>query len=231
MARVRIQDRLASWRSRSDRIRHYVPPPQPEYRGFPGQQMKQHPFLLAIAVTLMLAGCVHRGPAVVNYETAGNLASTRALGCVGPHGVSSRDTPADLMRAMTQCVQQSNYHNALFLYALSGVYSHFDVLRVSDRTAHDAGGVLLLQAIQSMTAAQRIHLQNEIRRVFGNRRKTAIVCREVEHIGPPNYYPAYMINHGMNAFASASGSGLTTNFNPVSAWDEVLASYLHCSGT
>lgn len=194
--------------------------------------MKPHPLRLAIAVTLMLAGCVHRGPDTLNnYETGGNLSPTRALGCVGPHGVSSRDTPADLIPAMSLCVRDNNYHNALFLYALSGAYSHFDVLRVVDHTAHDAGGLLLLQAIQSMTAAQRISLQREIRHVFGSRRKTAIVCRKIEKIGPPNYYPAYMINHGMNALARPQGSGLIRNFNPVSAWDEVLASYLHCSGT
>jgi hypothetical protein len=57
------------------------------------------------------------------------------------------------------------------------------------------------------------------------------MCKEVERIGPPAYFPRYMIQHGMGAFLNnGSGDGLVKDFDAKAAWQESLAGYLHCSG-
>ncbi|MHB1951171.1 MAG: hypothetical protein ACYCQK_06820 [Acidiferrobacteraceae bacterium] len=192
--------------------------------------MKQPMLVIAITVAVLLAGCAPRGPfAMGTRETP--LPAAASARCVGPRRASNRATPPTLIRALSGCVREHRYGDALFLYALAGAYTHFDALRVRDPTAHDAGGVLLLQAIQSMTGTERVRLQNKIRSTFSDARKARRVCREIERIGPPQYYPAYMVNPGTTAFTGSKGADLSKDFDPVAAWDEVLSGYLHCSGT
>ena len=52
---------------------------------------------------------------------------------------------------------------------------------------------------------------------------------QIERIGAPDYYPRYMVQHGMQAFLISDGSdGLVKDFDAPAAWKQALDSYLHC---
>jgi len=55
------------------------------------------------------------------------------------------------------------------------------------------------------------------------------ICSELETLGPPEYVPTYMLEHGMAAFTKTmKNGGLVENFNAQSAWTNVLREYVHC---
>lgn len=58
--------------------------------------------------------------------------------------------------------------------------------------------------------------------------------RDCERIGPPRYFPAYMVSHGIGAIQSAlanqaQSAPLEPNFDAAGAWTSLLANYLNCS--
>jgi len=68
-----------------------------------------------------------------------------------------------------------------------------------------------------------------IKALMGNPPKLKAYCTRVRKIGPPDYYPRYMVQHGMRAFTGRkSPRGLVRNFNAEKAWEKSLDTYLHC---
>lgn len=170
-------------------------------------------------------------PQVKNYQAPGNLESKHEVGCVGPGKLSNEYTPADLYRALSKCVESSQYKEGVLLFALAGVYGRFDSLRVEDKTAHQAVAVLTMQALGSQGKKKQAAFQEILKKTLGNREGLAATCKDIVQLGPPNYYPRYMIQHGMGAFSkSGSGDGLVKDFDTKSAWKRSLDTYLHCPG-
>lgn len=166
---------------------------------------------------------------IISFKTPGNLESDNALKCVGAENLGSKFTPADLYSAVPICARQGKYSEGFFFIALAGTYGRFDTLRVSDKTAHQAVTVLLMQAFGDMTPDERDELQKIINKTTGNPDSLASTCQLIERIGPPTYYPRYMIQHGMAAFTSNStDDGLVKDFDAAAAWKLSLNSYLHC---
>lgn len=167
-------------------------------------------------------------PNVINHEATGNLAAKFDLACVGAENLENRYTPADLYPAMTKCLSQSDYKKAVFISALAGVYARFDTLRVADKTAHDANAVLRMQATANVSDEQKKTFRKTMQDITGNPADFAQMCRDIAHIGPPSYFPDYMIQHGMAAFDQNGGSVLVPDFNIADGWQTSLDSYLHC---
>lgn len=166
---------------------------------------------------------------IINYEVAGNLESRHALGCIGAENLSSKFTPADLYQAVSLCAQQGRNREGTLLFALAGAYGRFDMLRVSDKTAHQAVTVLRMQAFGGMAPDQQNALKESVKNTLGSPDGLAAVCKEIKRIGPPNYHPGYMIQHGMGAFTRAgTDTGLVKEFNAAAAWKQSLDTYLHC---
>jgi hypothetical protein len=170
-------------------------------------------------------------PQIKNYEAPGNLDSKHDLGCVSTEKLGSKYTPADLYRALSRCVESDKYKEGAFLFALAGVYGRFDSLRVSDNTAHQAITVLQMQALGSKDKSKQAAFQEVLNKTLGNPEGLAAACKDIVRIGPPDYYPRYMIQHGMGAFLkSGSGDGLVKGFDAKAAWKQSLNTYLHCPG-
>ncbi len=167
---------------------------------------------------------------IVNYTTEGNLEVTHQTGCVGFKGLNNKLTPADMYRGVAQCLQSGDFSNAGELYALAGLYARFDTLRVADRTAHGAITVLTMTVGQSATPQQQKKLMAEINKfLVKGTPELAATCQTVRKIGYPDYFPRYMIKHGLSAFmAEPRNRGLVTNFEAEKAWEQVLDTYLHC---
>ena len=166
---------------------------------------------------------------ITSFETPGNLVSTNALKCVGAESLENKFTPADLYSAVPICAKQGKYNEGFFLFALAGTYGRFDTLRVSDKSAHQAVSILLMQAFGDMTPDERDGFQKVLNKTIENPDSLASTCQLIERIGPPTYYPRYMIQHGMAAFTSnGTDDGLVKNFDASAAWKLSLDSYLHC---
>jgi hypothetical protein len=60
-----------------------------------------------------------------------------------------------------------------------------------------------------------------------------VLCDQINKIGPPSYFPSYMVNHGLGVTQSALSneappSPLEPNFNAQAAWALLLTNYLNC---
>lgn len=171
-------------------------------------------------------------PNITNYEAQGNLESTNNVRCVGPDGLSRKFTPPDMYRAAAICAQQDMNKEGTFLVALAGAYGKFDTLRVADKTAHNAPNISRMTSFASLDANKISTLQANMKATFSDPAALAAICNDVIRIGPPDYFPRYMIQHGMGVFIQdpKAGNGLVDGFDASAAWSQTLGSYLHCAG-
>lgn len=185
---------------------------------------------VACILTFSLASASY-GAEFRNFEAPGNLESKNDIGCVGPEKLSNTYTPADLYKAVSNCASQDKYVEGVYLFALAGVYGRFDTFRVSDKTAHQAVTVLVMQSFGSLSMQKKDEFKQNLKKTLGTPEGLAKVCKKIDSLGPPNYYPRYMVQHGMGAFDSnKSGNGLVADFDAKTAWKKSLDTYLHCQG-
>ncbi|MDE2234704.1 MAG: hypothetical protein KGL13_05540 [Gammaproteobacteria bacterium] len=164
--------------------------------------------------------------AVVNYSMPANLKPTHILGCVSVANASDTWTPAEVFPAMRACIDRGDYPDAVGLFTLATSYGRFDMMRVADRSAWNAISVLQLQYLKGLSPAQKAAFDQAAQAMLQNRGQ---ICSELETLGPPEYMPTYMLEHGMAAFTrSLKNGGLVENFNAQSAWGNVLREYVHC---
>ncbi|MGH9439044.1 MAG: ankyrin repeat domain-containing protein [Terriglobia bacterium] len=169
-------------------------------------------------------------PQITNYEAPGNLQATHEIRCVGADKLNNRDTPADLYPALIKCLNQGQYDKAVFISAIAGAYATFDSLRVADDTAHDAKSVFMNEIANSVPKPRLQKFAEAMTATINGPDKLSALCAQLERIGPPNYYPRYMVQHGMQAFTGfKTANGLVANFDAKKAWTESLTSYLHCT--
>jgi hypothetical protein len=187
--------------------------------------------VIIVSALALLAAAGELAAQTKNYEAPGNLESTNDVGCVGPARLQNKYTPPDLYRALGRCLQQEKYREAAFLFALAGVYGRYDTQRVADRTAHQAIAVLRMQTFAPLSKDKEDGFKKTLQESLGSPGGLAAACREITRIGPPDYHPRYMIQHGMGAFLKDGPSdGLVTGFDAPAAWKRSLESFLHCPG-
>ncbi|MGH8398791.1 MAG: hypothetical protein ACRETA_11190 [Gammaproteobacteria bacterium] len=195
---------------------------------------------LALGSVMLAAACSTTNPAgpsqipvvtqngaVVNYTLPGNLAPKHKVGCVSLGNASDTWTPADVFPAMRTCIDRGSYTNAVELFTLASSYGQFDMARVMDHSAWNALQVLQMQYMKDVTPAQKSGFNQAAQAMLQNR---SDICMQLEKLGPPNYVPTYMLEHGMAAFTGTSkNGGLVENFNAQSVWALVLHDYAHCT--
>jgi len=164
---------------------------------------------------------------IANAESEGSVATE----CPIPEQLSSKMTPVDLYGALPACINKADYKTAVLVFGLAGMYGKFDTMRVVDVTAHQAVGFLKTMAFDSTQPTQKSAFQKEAGETFDNKDRRASLCENINKIGPPDYFPKYMVLHGLRAFngADQSNNGLVVPFNAEVAWKQSLSSYLHCN--
>jgi hypothetical protein len=166
----------------------------------------------------------------VNYTTAGSLESLHDIDCVQPSSLKNIYAPPDLYRGFAKCLARDEFRNAAFLFMLAGAYGRYDAMRVLDKSAHQAVPALRQQAVLAIAGSRKETFRDTVKAMSRNQVDQKALCQEAGRIGPPAYYPRYMVQHGLDAFASTdSGKGLKQDFDGGAAWKTVLAEYLHCS--
>ena len=153
---------------------------------------------------------------VINVETKGNLKSEKPLTCVDITTYDiSKHTPADILIGSKKCIDKKDYLNASRLYQSALLYGLFDIARVKDKTAHQGIKVLIIKYAQGLSKEQ----MKTVDKILINSKKTIF-----KYLNKPDYYPDYMINHGIQAI-NGSKSGLIKNFKPEREWANIRARY------
>jgi len=171
----------------------------------------------------------HRATQLSNYFAAGNLEVTHPLGCIPMSKATNAYSPPDLYHGVAACLDSGDVASAVQLHQLGAAYGRFDAHRVSDRTAHQAMLGLWAPITQNADDRQRAAWKKEVIRIQQDAMARAAMCRNLRRIGPPSYYPRYMIQHGMGAFTGNGGKpALVPNFDANETWERVLTDPLLC---
>ena len=166
---------------------------------------------------------------VTNLTMAGQLAAKNPLGCVPLNSLDNTHTPPDLYLGVTACIQKDDYQDAAALFALAGIESRFDAARVLDKSAGQAGQVLIMNTFNGMAQDKRDKFGKTVGELGADPNAMTDTCHTIRKIGYPNYYPEYMVLHGIHAFTAKAGdSTMEPNFDAQSTWNSLLTSYLNC---
>jgi TPR repeat protein len=158
--------------------------------------------------------------------------------CIGRDGLGNQLTPVELYKDVASCIDQEKYDDGLFLFALAGAYGRFDILRVKDATAHGVVGFLPGMFFNQLDKTKVAAFQDRVKQMSGNDSLKAKYCSDLESMSPPQYFPTYMISHGLAATANALGAPLPGNspgdnplvspFDAPKAWKQAVDEYLQC---
>lgn len=156
--------------------------------------------------------------------------------CVRFDQIDNSHTPVELYARVADCAHNNRDADAVGLFVLAGMDSSFDSLRVTDKTAGQARQILIMGLFESMPADVHARFLTAIKDMADQPQRHAALCEQVDKIGPPRYFPAYMVNHGMGAMVSARSkqappTPLEANFDAAATWADLLTSYLNCTPT
>jgi hypothetical protein len=166
---------------------------------------------------------------ITDHETSGNLESLNPVNCVPIAALSRTNTPADLLAGANKCADKADYESAVTLYSVAGAYGIFDTLRVRDQSALEALEVLRLNFANSLNERQKAAFGQAIQHALSDAKTHAALCTSLEELGPPDYFPTYMVQHGMNAFAGGTPGGeLEKDFDAPKAWVTALDAAARC---
>lgn len=168
---------------------------------------------------------------VKKHWAEGSLALTQTVGCIPLAQAKNTFTPPDLYKGVEECVAQDNYDLAVRLFVLAGIYSWFDADRITDKTAAEARTVLITNAFATMSQDKKSKFSKALERLTKKPDPGLVekLCAEVQKVGAPDYYPSYMILHGIKAFTgNPHEEALIKGFDASSAWKNLQSEYLHC---
>ncbi len=132
---------------------------------------------------------------------------------------------------MHKCLERQAYDNSAALFALASLYARFDEQRVADESARQATQVLQQQAFEDLAPDKRQQFMEVFKRLVEQGSEPLNeLCRSVRKRGMPQYYPRYMVQHGIKAILKPEqeNTGLIPDIDLEQIWDETLHSYLHC---
>ena len=166
---------------------------------------------------------------ITSYRVEGSLASTQTVTCVPLAEAKNTFTPPDLYKGVLDCLAKDNYESAAEMFALAGIYSRFDAERVADKTAGQAKTVLIMNTFANASEEKKAKLNAALSRITSTQNVLGKLCKQVEVVGMPDYYPRYMILHGIKAFTgNANDEAIVKNFNSSAVWKNLQSAYLHC---
>lgn len=166
---------------------------------------------------------------IKSIEAEGNLESPKPFGCVELSEVTNEHNPADILNGIGKCIELKDFDKAAKLFAISGVYGTYDTYRVKDKSAHQALLVLQQGILLNIEEKDKEPLISSLNKTLEkDSEELNSVCHTIRKIGEPNYYPKYMIQHGIQAFMDNKGDGLVEEFNSEESWNLALTNYLHC---
>lgn len=182
-------------------------------------------FFGVVALSALVSSCGSTQNNVVHYEAEGNLAHSEKIKCKKVTELSNENNPVDIFIGLSQCIEEGKYQNAAELYFAGMSFGYFDTKRVSDRTAHQAITVLRMNLFGSLPQEKIEQFQEAVKAIG-----TDDICNSLSALGKPEYFPTYMIQHGMGAFTGqTTQDGLVENFDSVGEWTKTMSTVAKCN--
>jgi ankyrin repeat protein len=155
--------------------------------------------------------------------------------CVQLDSIDNSHTPIELYSSLNDCMQNNRDADAVSLFILAGMDSSFDSVRVADKTAGQARAILIMALFEGMAADVHARFETATKSLMDHPSRHAILCEQVKKVGPPQYFPAYMVNHGLGVMQSAlanqaSPTPLEPKFDAAATWRDLITNYLNCGG-
>lgn len=167
--------------------------------------------------------------ATASYAQAQGLPHASAVECYEQQTASTNKSPFDLWRSISTCVAEEKYEQAVYLFGLAGSLGIFDSFRVKDTSAHQAAKVLPMTAMGSFPKDKSQAFQRKVQERFSDTTNRTALCVKYKGMPTPDYFPGYMIQHGMAAFSQTSKSdALVQPFNANEAWPKAVDTYMQC---
>jgi hypothetical protein len=153
--------------------------------------------------------------------------------CVQLDSIDNSHTPIELYSSLNDCMQNNRDADAASLFVLAGMDSSFDSVRVADKTAGQARVILIMALFGGMAADAKARFETATKALMDNPSRHAILCEQVKKVGPPQYFPAYMVNHGLGVMQSALANQapptpLERKFDAAATWRDLITNYLNC---
>ena len=181
-----------------------------------------------LAATATQRGFKINAYASVSSRGAGSAQNT-SVACLDKTELSNKLNPFDLWKSIASCISAERYDEGVFMYAIAGSFGAFDKLRVADESAHEAAQVLPMGTFASLPGDKVAAFKARVQQTLGDASKRGAYCKEIESIGPPDYFPTYMIEYGLGAFPGTNKTQpLVVPFDPHIAWPQAVKQYLRC---
>ncbi len=185
---------------------------------------------LSAFLTLSLLLALSQKAVAQSFTMKDRLKSRHDIGCVKAEALKPIYTPADLSKAVSTCNKEMRFEDAFHIFFIYTIYGGYDAERVKDETAKDAMSVLNLRIFHSLTPETRKGFQAEVIKMADvNSPQYLQACDHARRVGPPDYYPAYMIAHGRMALSEGIGDGMKENFDPEETWAQVFGVLNGCA--
>jgi len=155
--------------------------------------------------------------------------------CVQIGSIDNSHPPIELYSSLNDCLQNNRDADAVSLFILAGMDTSFDSLRVTDKTAGDARGILIMALFGGMADDVHTRFETATKTLMADPSRHAVLCEQVKTVGPPQYFPAYMVSHGLGVMQSALAhqappTPLEPNFDAAATWNDLITNYLNCGG-
>ena len=166
---------------------------------------------------------------VTNYTTEGSLRADHPLQCVPVSEITGKSSAADVTQGAVACLEAENYQGAAELVMVASAFAYFDTQRVSDPSAHVALQAIFADALSGQPQDRVEKMLAAIQRLSPDNSRHREICTSLLALGPPSYYPSYMIEHGMDAFTGSDSEPLVADFDAGKAWVDSLRTFIKCS--
>lgn len=160
---------------------------------------------------------------ITNYTVQGSLAPTNPnIKCMTFNEASNTLTPPDIYLSSKDCVLKNRFEDAANLYVFGSAYTIFDIARVADNTVSGARTMMQMKAYKDMPEEMLDKLNAYIKDIHSENKEQQF-CKTLEKIGKPNYFPTYLILHGMKAFTGDPyQNALKVDFDSKTKWNDIL---------
>jgi len=151
------------------------------------------------------------------------------LECLDKTRLTNKMSPVDLWKGIGGCISSGRYDDGVFMFALAGSFGSFDMQRVADKSGHQVVQILPMAVYASLPQDKVSAFQSLVSKTLEDETKRLLYCKEVARIGPPDYFPTYMVQHGIGSFTDANqAQSLVVPFNAEAAWSSAVKQYLLC---